>query len=102
MNNKIRLYLYGILLVTLLIFVSRVADDFLLIIVTHFNLHDVLYLRTYVFLVSIALQVIGIAFLVRIRSQPLNMSTLLHIFIAAVIGGVGSVWLIMVFISYEL
>ena len=92
-------YIYGGCLIILLISIGRIADDLLLSFLQYFSLMGASFIRTYLFLISILMLLISYWLITGSKSRSLDKNLLLRVLIGAVIGGFGSVWLMMVFLS---
>jgi len=92
-------YVYGIGLIILLMIVGRFADDLLFFLINFFELDDIKYIRTYVLLVSVITLLTGCVLIFSAKSARVDAKIGFRILLGAICGGIGTVWLLMVFIA---
>jgi hypothetical protein len=93
-------YIYGASWIILLIFIGHASDDLLLSLLRFFKLMGIPYIRTYILLLSIILLIASVLLIISNKPQRIDKKLMLRLLIGSVFGAIGSVWLLMVFMSH--
>ena len=95
-------YLYGGIWMVFLVFIGSVADNMLFALIKFFDLSGVNELRVYLLATSLLMLILSLFMIASTRSKKVDGAIMLRILFASVIGGIGSAWLLIVFLRREL
>ena len=85
-----------------LVFIGNVADNMLFALIGYFDLNRVNDLRVYLLVTALLMLIVSFFMIASTKFKKVDSAILLRILVASVVGSIGSVWLLMVFLRPEL